>query len=94
MTWIEYIKQYMSGHPTAKWSEAMNRCKAPWAKYKEQQKLMPKYRGKIHIPGECVQHTKPAKLSKRQREIVKEECGMYKMKTKPKPYTSVKRKAS
>ena len=94
MTWIEYVKQYMSGHPTAKWSEAMKRCKGPWAKYKEQQKRMPKYRGKIHIPGECVEQTKPAKLSKRQKEIVKEECGMYKMKTKPKPYTSVKKKAS
>ena len=94
MTWLEYVKQYMSGHPTVKWSEAMHRCKAPWKKYKEHQKQMPKYRGKIHIPGECEETKKPVKLSKRQRERIKEECGMFHLQKKPKPYTSLKKKAS
>ena len=99
MTWIEYIKQYMSGHPTVKWSEAMKRCKAPWAKYKEHQKHMPKYWGKAHIPGQCEETDNPIKLSKRRQDIIKDECGIQLLRKKITPYgipqkTKTKQKTS
>ena len=92
MTWLEFVKQYLSGHPNVKWSEALKRCKAPWAAEKKRQKHLPKYRGKPHIAGECYEEVKPCKLSKRVRDRIKEECGIEKIRTKPQKITAIPKK--
>ena len=86
MTWLEFVKQYMSGHPCVSWGTSMQRCKEPWKKFKELQKRMPKYRGKAHVPGQCEKTDKPIKLSKRRKEVIKDECGIQLLRKKVKPY--------
>ena len=40
--------------------------------------LQPKRRGKPHVPGMCeIKNEKIAKLSKRDRDKIKDECGIY-----------------
>ena len=92
MTWLEFIKQFKSGHPNVSWAEAMKQCRAPWAAEKKRQKHLPKYRGKPHIAGECYEETKPAKLSKRLRERIKEECNLQKLRDKPRKMCGVPKK--
>ena len=78
MKWTDFVRDFKNDHPHVKWKDALKQCKGPWAEHKKRNHLQPKRRGKPHVPGMCeIKNEKIAKLSKRDRDKIKDECGIY-----------------
>ena len=73
--WVQFVKDFRKDYPNVSWKNAMKRCKPLFEAHKKRTHTQCRHRGVPHDPEKHdVKLCKAIKLSKKQRQKIKDEC--------------------
>ena len=75
--WVQFVQDFRRDNPNVSWKNAMKRCKPLYEAHKKRTHTQCRHRGVPHDPEKhSVKLCKPVKLSKKQRQKIKDECSI------------------